>query len=63
LKANLIYSDLNPCGAGERLTLVTMQAILEMGIDIELTTLQKPDITMLENAYGKSIASFMQNIK
>jgi glycosyltransferase involved in cell wall biosynthesis len=63
LKANIIYSDLNPCGGGERLTLVTMQAILEMGIDIELTTLEKPNITKLENAYGKGIASIMKSIK
>jgi alpha-1,2-mannosyltransferase len=63
LKANIIYSDLNPCGGGERLTLVTMQAILEMGIDIELTTLEKPNITKLENAYGKGIASIIKSIK
>jgi len=42
LKVNFIYSDLNPCGGGERLTIVTMQAILEMGFDIELTTLKEP---------------------
>ena len=63
MKANIIYSDLNPCGGGERLTLVTMRAILEMGIDIELTTLEKPNTTKLENAYGKSIASVIKNIK
>ena len=63
MKANLVYSDLNPCGGGERLTLITMQAILEMGIDIELTTLQKPDIRRLENAFGKRIASVIENIK
>jgi glycosyltransferase involved in cell wall biosynthesis len=63
LKANIIYSDLNHCGGGERLTLVTMQAILEMGIDIELTTLEKPNIRKLENAYGKGIASIIKSIK
>src|SRR5919107_3947311 len=63
LKVNFIYSDLNPCGGGERLTLVTMQAILEMGIDIELTTLEKPNITKLENAYDKGIASVIKSIK
>ena len=63
MKANIIYSDLNPCEGGERLTLVTMRAILEMGIDIDLTTLEKPNTTKLENAYGKSIASVIKNIK
>jgi glycosyltransferase involved in cell wall biosynthesis len=63
LKANLVYSDLNPCGGGERLTLATIQALVEMDINIELTTLQKPDITRLENAFGKRIASVIENIK
>src|SRR5215204_5447111 len=63
LKANFIFSDLNPCGGGERLTLTTMQAILEMGMDIEFTTLEKPNITKLENAYGKSLASIINSIK
>lgn len=63
MKANIVYSDLNPCGGAERLTLVTMQAIIEMGIDMNLTTLQKPDITRLENAYGKGITSVIKNIK
>ena len=40
-----------------------MQAILEMGIDIELTTLEKPNITKSENAYGKGIASIIKSIK
>ena len=38
MKANIIVSDLNPCGGGERLSLVTMKALSEMGIDFDLTT-------------------------
>jgi len=56
LKANFVYSDLNPCGGGERFTLVTMQAVLEMGIEIDLTTLDAPNTTKLENTYGKDLA-------
>ena len=63
MRANFIYSDLNPCGGGERFTLVTMQALFEMGVDIELTTLEEPKITKLENAYGKDLASIIKNIK
>jgi hypothetical protein len=63
LKANFIYSDLNPCGGGERLTLVTMQAVLEMDIDIDLTTLEKLDITKIENAFGKDLASVINRIE
>jgi hypothetical protein len=63
LKANFVYSDLNPCGGGERLTLLTMQAVLDLGFDIDLTTLDRPDITKLENAYGKDIASTIKSVK
>jgi glycosyltransferase involved in cell wall biosynthesis len=63
LKANFFYSDLNPCGGGERLTLVTMRAVFEMGIDIYLTTLEKPNISRLENAYGKDFVSVLGNLK
>lgn len=63
MKANFFYSDLNPCGGGERLTLVTMQAVLEMGIDIELTTLVNPYMTKIENAFGKELAGVLEKIK
>ncbi len=63
MKANFVYSDLNPCGGGERFTLITMQAVLEMGIDIDLTTLEGPNTTKLENAYGKDLASVIKRIK
>ncbi len=54
---------MNPCGGGERLTLLTMQAVLEMGFDIDLTTLDIPNITKLENAFGKDIASAIKSVK
>ena len=63
MNANVIVPDLNPCGGGERLTLVTMQALAQMGIDFDLTTLKSPDISKLENAYGKKLVSVMKNIR
>jgi glycosyltransferase involved in cell wall biosynthesis len=63
LKANFIYSDLNPCGGGERLTIVTMQTTLEMGFDIELTTLKVPNTSKIENAFGKDLALVIGRIK
>jgi alpha-1,2-mannosyltransferase len=63
LRANFIYSDLNPCGGGERLTLVTMKSILEMDIDIDLTTLEMPNVEKIENAFGKDIALIIKRIK
>src|SRR6188472_4091610 len=63
MNANVIVPDLNPCGGGERLTLVTIQALAQMGIDFDLTTLKSPDISKLENAYGKKLVSVMKNIR
>jgi hypothetical protein len=36
MRAIIIVADLNPCGGGERLSLVTMQALSEIGIDFTL---------------------------
>lgn len=64
MKVNFVFGDLNPCGGGERLTLVTMQAIMKMGINFfDLTTFERPDIFKLESAFGKSLASVMKNIR
>jgi hypothetical protein len=38
--ANIVHSSLNPCGGSELLAIATMQALLKMGIDIELTTFE-----------------------
>ena len=63
MKANVIHGDFNPCGGAERLSLVTMHALLQMGIDFDLTTLKSPDISKLENSYGKKLVSVMKSIK
>ena len=62
MKANVIHGDFNPCGGAERLSLTTMQALLEMGINFDLTTLKSPDIPKLENSYGKNLVSVMKSI-
>jgi glycosyltransferase involved in cell wall biosynthesis len=62
MKANVIHGDFNPCGGAERLSLTTMQALLDMGIDFDLTTLKSPDIPKLENSYGKNLVSVMKSI-
>ena len=63
MRANFIYSNLNPCGGGERFTLVTMKAVAEMGIDVDLTTLENPDLCKLENAFGKDLTSIMKQVR
>jgi glycosyltransferase involved in cell wall biosynthesis len=61
MKANIIHGDFNPCGGAERLSLVTMQALLEIGIDdITLTTLTNPDLPKLKNTYGKNLVSVIE---
>ena len=62
MRANFIYSNLNPCGGGERLTLVTMRSMIEMGIDIDLTTLEMPNVEKIENAFGKDFALIIKRI-
>ena len=60
LNANVIYIDLSPCGGAERLTLVTMQALYQKGVNFDLTTCVQPNTTKLENAYGSTIASIVK---
>ena len=63
MKANFIYSNLNPCGGGERFTLVTMNAAAEMGIEVDLTTLENPNLSKLENAFGTDLTAIMKRIR
>jgi glycosyltransferase involved in cell wall biosynthesis len=60
LKANVIYTDMSPCGGAERLTLVTMYALFQKGVSFDLTTCVQPNMTKLENAYGSEIASIVR---
>lgn len=52
MRANVIHTDLNPCGGAEQVALGTIHALIEMGIDVELTTANMPDISKLKNAFG-----------
>jgi hypothetical protein len=63
MKANLIHGDFNPFGGAERLSLITMKSLLEVGIDFDLTTLKSPDIQKLENSFGKNLVSVMKSAK
>ncbi len=62
MRANFVYSNLNPCGGGERFTLVTMEAVYEMGLEIDLTTLEQPNLSKLENAFGKDLVLIMRKV-
>ena len=60
MKANIVHRNLNPCGGGERLSIAVMQAISDMGIDFDITTLEKPDIPRIENSFGEKLASMIE---
>jgi alpha-1,2-mannosyltransferase len=45
---------LNPRGGSERLAVAVIQALSEIGIDIDLTTFEEPNISKLESAYGEA---------
>ena len=60
MKANVVHGDFNPCGGAERLSLVTMQSLSEMGIDFDLTTLKSPNVSKLENSFGKNLVSVVK---
>jgi glycosyltransferase involved in cell wall biosynthesis len=51
---------LNPCGGGERLSLAVMQAISDIGIDFDITTLEKPNVHRIENSFGNKLASMIE---
>jgi len=52
MRANIIHTDLNPCGGAEQVALGTIQALVEMNFDVELTTAREPNISRLKCAFG-----------
>jgi glycosyltransferase involved in cell wall biosynthesis len=60
LKANIVHRNLNPCGGGERLSLAVMQAISDIGIDFDITTLEKPNVHRIENSFGNKLAAMIE---
>lgn len=53
MKAGVIHTDLNPCGGAEQLSISTVQALLGMGIGVDLYVARVPDVSRLEKAFGK----------
>ena len=40
-----------------------MQAVIESGIDFELTTFQRPELNRIQNAFGQQMASAVKKAK
>lgn len=64
VKANVVHSDLNPCGGAEQVAIATIQALIEMDIDVELTTARTPNISRLRAAFGaETVDTVFNHIK
>ena len=61
--ANIVHISLNARGGGERLAVATIKAISSMGIDVELSTLEKPDMKLIHDAYGTNIEADLKKIR
>jgi glycosyltransferase involved in cell wall biosynthesis len=63
LIANIVHISLNARGGGERLAVATIKAISSMGIDVELSTLERPDMQLIHDAYGTSLEADLKRIR
>jgi len=55
LIASVVHTSLNARGGGERLSIATIKALSAMGAEVELATVEKPDMALIRDAYGASI--------
>jgi alpha-1,2-mannosyltransferase len=63
-EVNFVFGNLNSRGGGERLTLVTMRAALNMGVkSFDLTTLYRPDVAQLNKSFGGKLSSVLRNLR
>ena len=49
----IIHEDLNAGGGSERLTITMIEALNEMGFNIDLETITTPDWDQIRKWYGK----------
>lgn len=63
LIANVVHTSLNARGGGERLAIATIRALSSMGIDVELVTVEKPDMALIHDAYGTGIDRHLKKIR
>ncbi|MDP8903066.1 MAG: glycosyltransferase family 4 protein [Thermoproteota archaeon] len=63
LIANIVHISLNARGGGERLAVATIKAISSMGIGVELSTVEKPDMALIHDAYGTSVSEDIKKVR
>lgn len=59
----MVHISLNARGGGERLAVATIKAISSIGIDVELSTIEKPDMALIRLAYGTGIDGDVKKIR
>jgi hypothetical protein len=55
MRAVVIHHNLNTPGGKATVAIETIQCLHELGFDVELLTVQKPDLKRLTRVYGKRI--------
>lgn len=63
MKINVIHTDMNPCGGAEQLALATLQALTEMGMQVDLTVAREPDVARIEKAFGAKAAGVFDRVR
>lgn len=63
MKANVVHIDLNACGGAERVAIATTQALVDVGMDIYLSSVRQPDLKRLEYAFGEHSIRHIYKIK
>ncbi|HEX5979385.1 MAG TPA: hypothetical protein VFY68_19030, partial [Nitrososphaeraceae archaeon] len=60
--ANVIHTSLNYRGGAEALAMTTIEALADLGFDIELALIEKPHTEKLESTYGNIAVSILKNV-
>jgi alpha-1,2-mannosyltransferase len=62
LIAKVVHMSLNARGGAERLAVVTIKTLSSMGMDVELATMENPDMAIITEAYGESLGLSVKKI-
>lgn len=62
-KVNVIHADLNPCGGAEQLAIATLQSLLEMEMQVDLTVAKAPDYKRIEKAFGSKARRIFDHVR
>jgi alpha-1,2-mannosyltransferase len=62
-RANVLHIDLNARGGAERVAIATITALIELGIDVDLTSCAKPDFQSLAYSFGNDFICSLRKIK